>query len=54
MSETTTPTPTGRRLTHSRRIDCAGYRRDDGLWDIEITLIDTKPQDFPMTRQVLL
>jgi Protein of unknown function (DUF2889) len=52
MSDTTTPV--GRRLTHCRNYKCAGYRRDDGLWDLEIEMIDTKPQDFPMTRQVLL
>lgn len=49
-----TPASVGRRLTHTRRFHCEGYRRDDGLWDIEIALLDTKPQDFPMTRQTLL
>jgi hypothetical protein len=48
------PTAPRRRLTHTRRFQCEGYHRADGLWDIEITMIDTKPEDFPMTRQVLL
>ncbi len=32
---------------HTRRITCSGYRRDDGLWDIEGHLVDTKTYDFP-------
>ena len=31
---------------HLRRVVCTGYERDDGLWDIEGRLIDTKP--FPL------
>lgn len=31
---------------HHRRIDCQGYRREDGLWDIEARLVDTKSYDF--------
>ena len=27
---------------HNRAIDCKGYLRDDGLWDIEATIVDTK------------
>jgi hypothetical protein len=27
-------------------VDCRGYRREDGLWDIEGTLEDTKSYDF--------
>ena len=33
----------GRRLMHRRKIDCTGYLRDDGLWEVEARLIDTKP-----------
>ncbi len=29
---------------HVRNIDCRGYERSDGLWDIEATLTDTKHQ----------
>ncbi|CCG08003.1 DUF2889 domain-containing protein [Pararhodospirillum photometricum] len=32
---------------HHRRIDCQGFERSDGLWDIEGRLIDTKAYSFP-------
>jgi len=35
--------PSARRLMHTRRIEAQGFRRDDGLWDIEARIIDTKP-----------
>lgn len=35
--------PTPREPSHLRRIECRGYRRADGLWDIEGHLVDTKP-----------
>jgi hypothetical protein len=38
--------PASRREIHHRAIDMHGYRRDDGLYDIEACLVDTKP--FPM------
>ncbi len=31
---------------HERKITCSGYLRDDGLWDVEGHLIDTKGYDF--------
>ena len=31
---------------HKREIKCRGYRREDGLWDIEGRLIDTKTYEF--------
>lgn len=31
-----------RRLSHRRDIQCVGYLRSDGLWDIEATLTDIK------------
>lgn len=31
-------------LRHRRQVICQGYERDDGLWDIEARLLDTKPQ----------
>lgn len=43
-----------RKLLHRRSFDCAGYAREDGLWDIEITMIDVKPEDFPLTRGIRL
>ena len=38
---------TAREPIHHRRIDCRGYRRADGLWDVEGHLIDTKSYPFP-------
>lgn len=35
-----------RTMMHERRIDCRGYRRADGLWDIEGTLADVKSYAF--------
>lgn len=32
-----------RRRMHRRVIDCDGYLRDDGLWEVEARLVDTKP-----------
>lgn len=31
-----------RKLMHTRAIECTGYEREDGLWDIEARLVDTK------------
>jgi len=31
---------------HTRRIECRGYRREDGLWDVEGQLVDTKSYAF--------
>lgn len=41
--------PSGRRLLHTRQVVCTGYERDDGLFDIEGRLLDTKgvATDFP-------
>jgi hypothetical protein len=35
--------PSPRKPAHTRKITCAGYQREDGLWDIEGHLVDTKP-----------
>ena len=35
-----------RKPIHTRAIECKGYQRDDGLWDIEAHLVDTKTYDF--------
>jgi Protein of unknown function (DUF2889) len=40
------PDPSTRRVIHTRVVDCCGYRRDDGLWDIEGCLEDIKSYDF--------
>jgi len=41
------PSAAPRHLRHSRTIQCTGYRRDDGLWDIEAHMVDTKSFAFP-------
>jgi len=33
-----------RKPAHHRQIDCRGYRRSDGLWDIEGHLVDTRDE----------
>lgn len=38
--------PAARRPIHTRRITCEGYRRDDGLWDLEGRLVDSKSYAF--------
>lgn len=41
------PEPTAARtLRHTRRIELNGYEREDGLWDIEAHLVDTKAYEF--------
>lgn len=34
--------PAPRKPAHTRTISCTGYRREDGLWDIEGSLLDTR------------
>ncbi len=34
--------PVGRQHLHTRRVTCEGFFRDDGLWDIEGRITDTK------------
>jgi hypothetical protein len=41
------PPPAERTLTHTRNIETHGYRRADGLWDIEGRLTDVKTFDKP-------
>lgn len=38
--------PAARERLHDRHVHCAGYRREDGLWDIEGHLVDTKTYGF--------
>ncbi len=38
--------PASRDLIHSRQVECRGYRRSDGLWDVEGHLTDTKTYGF--------
>jgi hypothetical protein len=39
-----------RKLMHTRAIECRGYEREDGLWDIEAHLADTK--SYAHTRRM--
>ncbi|MBK7541771.1 MAG: DUF2889 domain-containing protein [Candidatus Competibacteraceae bacterium] len=39
--------PASRHLLHNRTVQCWGYRRADGLWDIEGRMVDTKTYAFP-------
>ncbi len=36
------PTAVPRKLLHTRKVHCEGFEREDGLWDIEARLMDTK------------
>ena len=38
--------PAPREHRHTRQIECRGYRREDGLWDIEGHLTDVKSYAF--------
>jgi hypothetical protein len=40
------PPPVAREAFHHRRIEVDGYRRSDGLWDIEAHMVDTKTYGF--------
>lgn len=40
------PAPVKRKSLHTRRIECNGYEREDGLWDIEARMRDTKHYAF--------
>ena len=35
-----------RKHLHLRKVECRGYLRDDGLWDIEGHIVDTKTYPF--------
>lgn len=50
---TAAPPLISRRPVHLRRITCEGYERDDGLYDIVGTLIDTKPFPIELTEKPL-
>ena len=40
--------PLPRSMRHRRAITVEAYLREDGLWDIEARLTDTKPRDIPL------
>ena len=39
------PEPAAREKKHHRKIDCEGFLRDDGLWDIDVHMVDTRTYD---------
>ena len=39
------PTPSAREKKHHRKIDCEGFLREDGLWDIDAHIVDTRTYD---------
>lgn len=39
--------PALRKHLHTRQVICQGFQREDGLWDIEGQMTDTKTYDFP-------
>jgi hypothetical protein len=43
--------PAPRAPMHRRQIECRGYRRDDGLWDIEGHMTDTRDQDLALRAE---
>lgn len=47
------PPPTDRReRLHVRSIVLEGWKREDGLWDMEARLTDTKDRDYPLASGV--
>ena len=44
------PPTVEREPLHLRSIELRGYKRADGLYDIEGHLVDTKPFDFKLRR----
>jgi len=39
------PQPATREKKHHRKIDCEGFLRSDGLWDIDVHMVDTRTYD---------
>lgn len=46
------PTTIRRERLHVRSINIEGWKREDGLWDIEARLTDTKDRDYPLASGV--
>lgn len=43
--------PAPRKHLHTRKVECFGYQREDGLWDIEGHITDTKTYSFVNTER---
>ena len=50
----TLPAPVARRPIHTRNIRFEGFLREDGLWDIDCELSDTKAMEIHMRERGLL
>jgi len=49
------PPPTAERTRiHARNVQLSGFKRTDGLWDIEARLTDTKDHDYPISSGLRL
>ena len=48
------PAPTARKPLHTRRISFEGFLREDGLWDIDAELVDSKSAPIQMHERGLL
>jgi hypothetical protein len=48
------PAPVPRRPVHTRRTSFEGFLRDDGLWDLDCTLSDTKSDAIHMRERGVL
>ena len=48
------PPPSAERTRmHLRSVKLEGFKREDGLWDIEARLVDTKDQDYPLSSGLI-
>lgn len=47
----TLPVPSARRPMHTRRISFEGFLREDGLWDIDAELVDSKSYPIHMSER---
>jgi hypothetical protein len=45
------PTPSPRKLSHTRTVVYSGFEREDGMWDIEAALTDVKTYNFVIPSQ---
>jgi len=45
------PEPAKRELLHRRRVYCDAFRREDGLWDIDARMTDTKSYDIAANEE---
>ena len=53
FSKRLAPASAERRAVHLRRVRCEGFERTDGLFDIDGTLIDTKPFHHQMVARAV-